>query len=268
MTILEFTDTLQTQMKQQADQIRSTHPESLTFAARMIPLVQDLIHDLQQFSYRYTFSDQLEEIKFFKESKPVLTSHYYYYKAEYSLCLFDSFKDSEARKKYYEGLLVKMERYARKNNEFYLYCMGGQTHFDDVYFTRKRTSFRGLIDQNFSTGYDDRLAKLLANELLKSTIQHRLTALDRPAGKPFDLNWTGKKSDAIELLVALHASGRINNGDIDVKKLVKAFEEMFNIRIDNHYDFIQKIRMRKGKQANFLDDLKSKFLLRLERMDD
>lgn len=268
MTIIEFTEKLLNQMKEHAETIKSSHDESLTMASRMIPAVQDAIHDLQQFTYNYSFSDQQEEIAFFKELKPVLVSHYYYYRKEFMVSLYDSFKDTFHKKAYYESVLERMEQYARKHNEFYLYCMTGQVHLDDKYFTRKGSSYRGLIDSKFSTGYDGKLAKLLANELMKKIIHERISRLDNVGGKSPVVNWTGKKSDAIELLFALQASGSINHGEVDVKKLVNAFEEVFNIRFGNYYDLIKKIRVRKGNQANFLDSLKSKFLMRLDQMDE
>lgn len=267
MTIIEFTEKLQSKMKEQADLIKSTSPERLTLAARMVPIVQELIHDLQQFSYNYTFSDQGEEIKFFKESKPVLLSHYYYYRKEFAISLSDSFKDLVGMRMYYQSVLDKLGQYARKNSEFYLYCMTGQTQFDDKYFTRNGGSYRGLIDVKFSTGYDDRLARLLANELIKGSVRERITGLDGNTTKQVHVNWTGKKSDAIELLFALQASGSINGGEVEVKKLINAFEQCFNIQFGNYYDFIKKIRMRKGNQATFLDALKSRFLMRLDQMD-
>jgi hypothetical protein len=267
MTIIEFTERLQNKMKEQADLIQAGQPERITLAARMIPIVQELINDLQKFSYVYRFSDQQEEIKFFKESKPVLLSHYYYYRKEFAISLYDQFKDIVARKNYYESVLDKLGKFARKNNEFYLYCMTGQTHLDDKYFLRNGAAYRGLIDVKFSTGYDDRLARLLANELIKDDIRDRIACLDGDIGKQRHVNWTGKKTDAIELLFALQASGCINNGDIEIKKLVNSFEELFNIQFGNYYDFVKKIRMRKSTQTSFLDSLKTKFLARLDQMD-
>jgi hypothetical protein len=268
MTIIEFTEKLQNQMKEQADLIKSSQLEGVTLAARMVPIVQELMHDLQQFSYNYTFSDQQEEIKFFKESKPVLLSHYYYYRKEFAISLYDSFKDIGTKRRYYESVLNHLGQYARKNNEFYLYCMTGQTYLDDKYFSRNGASYRGLIDVKFSTGFDTRLARLLANELIKENILERISGLDRNTERQRHVHWTGKKSDAIELLFALQASGSINNGEVEVKKLVSTFEELFNIQFGNYYDFVKKIRMRKSGQAKFLDMLKAKFLLRLDQMDE
>ncbi len=268
MTINEFAEQLQGQVKDQADRLKSNYEERLMIASQMVPMIQELIHELQQFSYGYIFSNQEEEIKFFKESKPVLLSHYYFYRKDLAISLYDSFKDIESRRKYYESVLERMGQYARKNSEFYLYCITGQTHFDDRYFTRRSASYKGLIDVKFSTGYDDRLARLLANELLKVNVHERISSLDSNTSKKSSMRWTGKKTDAVELLFALQASGSVNNGEVEIKKMVESFEELFNIQLGNYYDFLRKMRMRKNSQPAFLDSLKTKFLLRIGQMDD
>jgi hypothetical protein len=117
-----------------------------------------------------------------------------------------------------------------------------------------------------STGYDVRLARLLANELLRTEIILCLANLS--AGeRNSSLNWTGKKSDAVELLFALHAAGSINGGQVDIKKLASAFEQFFNVQLGNYYDFVKKIRMRKGNQTSYLDAMKENLLVRLREMD-
>lgn len=268
MDIITFSEQLQQQLKVQADATAAANQEPLVSSARMIAIVQELIHDLQQFTYNYSFEDQQEEIKFFKEVKPVLISQYYYYKKLFSIHLYDSYKEPESRRRHYEIILGRMEQYARKNNDFFLYCMTGQTYFDDKYFTRKGKSFSALIDRQFSTGYDEKLARLLSHELIKNTILDSLRKLNTQSSNASPVNWTGKKTDAIELLFALHASGNINNGEAEVKQIAAIFEELFNIKLGNYFDVLRQIRMRKGGRTNFLDKLKENFLFKLERMEN
>lgn len=262
MDIFNFSDGLQQQLKAMAESARSKEP--LAHASEMINLVEELLHDLRQFTYNYTFNSTQEEIRFFKDTKPVLLSQYYYYKKLFDIALFDSFKDAAAKMRYYESVLARLEEFARKNNEFYLYCMAGQTHFDDTYFSRKEKTFSGLMDTRFSTGYDDKLAKLLANELIRKHVLNLLNSIGQLSLSP--ITWTGNKTDAIELLVALHSLGSINNGNIELRKLVQGFEERFNIQLENYYDFLKNIRTRKGR-TSFLDTLKEKLLQRLEQME-
>lgn len=265
MDIITFSEGLQTQIKEQAEALRDQEPT--VQYAKMINTIQECIHDLQQFTYNYKFEDKQQEVKFFKEVKPVVTSQYYYYKKLFSVSLYDSYKEPESRKRYYESVLNKLEQYARKNREFFLYCMTGQTYLDDQYFVRKDKLFSAMIDKRFSTGYDDKLARLLSQELIRRTIIEMIRKIDSQTTFQSSVNWTGNKTDAIELLVALHASGNINHGEAEVKQVIQSFEECFNIKLGNYYDLLKKIRMRKGGRSNFLDVLKEKLLTRLDQME-
>lgn len=264
MDITTFSENIQTRIKEQVEATRDNEP--LIQAAKMIAFVQESIHDLQQFTYNYKFETEQEEIKFFKEIKPVIVSQHYYYQKLFQIALFNSYKEPEMRKQYLESVLERLELYARKNHEFFLYYMTGQTSFDDHYFLRKNAVFSTNLDKRFSTGYDDRAARLLSQELIRNTILEMLRTNDSTPFKS-SVNWTGNKTDAIELLVALHASGNFNNGEAEVKQMVRSFEECFNVKLDNYYDLLKKIRMRKGNRSYFLDSLKAKYINRLDQME-
>jgi len=262
MDIFTFSQGLEQQLKALADS--RGNDDLLTHTSKMMAMSQELMHDLQQFTCNYSFPSPADEIRFFKEVKPVLFSQYFYYKKIFDIALFDSFKEPHARKLYYENVLAGLEEFARDHQEFYLYCMTGQTTLDELYFLRKKRLFSEFSDTRFSTGYDDKLARLLANELIRKHVFALIIAVDTP---PAATTWTGNKTDAIELLFALHASGAINNGEIDLRKLAQRFEEFFNIQLGSYYDFLKNIRTRKGGRANFIDRLKNKLLQRLDKMD-
>lgn len=264
MDIITFTKGLHDQVRTMAAAVQDKEP--LMQASQMIALIKELLHDLQQFTYSYTFISPQEEIQFFKEAKPVLLSQYFYYKKRFDIALFDSFKDAAKKKQYYESELQKLEDFIDKHEEFVRYCVSGETYFDDVYFTRKEKLFSGLIDTRFSTGYDNKIAQLLANELIR---EHLVTLIQKlELSVQSGLTWTGSKTDAIELLVALHSLGSINDGELDLRRFVRSFEQMFNIQFGNFYDFIKNIRARKGGRSTFLDMLREKFLQRLDQMEE
>lgn len=267
MTISEYTQQLQEQLKGEVARLNKEHQDRLAFLARVVPYTNDLIAGLHQFTQKYIFSGPEEEIHFFKESKPVLLSQYFFYKKALSIFLYDSYKDVESKKIYYQSELAQLECFLKRNNRFHLYCLTGQTYLDDKYFMRKAQPYKLWFDSQSSTGYDIKLARLLARELLMNEVKLSMQKLSTQT-KGSSVIWTGKKSDAIELLFALHASGSINGGQIDVKKLVNAFEQFFNVQFGNYYDFIKKIRMRKGNQTIYLDVLKSNLLLRIKEMDE
>lgn len=263
MNIITFTEGLHEQVRTMANSTPDREP--LAHASQMTSFIKELLHDLQQFTHSYTFTSPQEEIQFFKETKPVLLSQYFYYKKRFDLVLFDSFQQYSKKKQYYLAELDKLKVFTRKHEDFVRYCMSGHTHFDDAYFMRNHKLFSGLIDTRFSTGYDEKLAHVLANELIRKHLMDLIDKIDLPVSS--ELVWTGNKTDAVELLVALHALGTINNGELDLKRFVRNFEQCFNVQFGNFYDFIKNIRARKGGRSNFLDTLKEKFLQRLDQME-
>ncbi len=52
---------------------------------------------------------------------------------------------------------------------------------------------------------------------------------------PQKVNWTGSKTGLIELIYALHYQGVFDNGNSDIKVIVKTFEDMLNINLGDFY---------------------------------
>jgi hypothetical protein len=265
MTILSFCEKMQQQVKTQGELLHNL--DLISRCSKMINILQDTMSDLHQFTYNYAFENSVEEIKFFKELKPVILSQYYYYRKLFNIALYDSFREMQSKRRYYENELRKLELFTKRNHEFYIYCMTNQTYLDEKFFTRNAIPFSVGIDKTFSTGFDDKLARLLSHELIKADLNDMLHKLDHPS-KLSAVSWTGNKTDAVELLVALHASANINEGEAEMKQVIKSFEECFNIKLDNYYDLLKKIRLRKGNRSHFIDLLKDKFTRRLDQMEE
>jgi len=81
------------------------------------------------------------------------------------------------------------------------------------------------------------------------------------------INWTGTKTDLIELIYALHSSGAINNGNVEIKDMAILFQEMFNIDLGNYYHSFVEMRTRKINQTKFLDKLKDNFTQYIMSLD-
>jgi len=88
------------------------------------------------------------------------------------------------------------------------------------------------LDPEFSTAGDYLFAKFIAYERLQeyliSCFYHR--ASDEPAlGKPKRkaMNWTGDKSNLIELANALYGTQQINEGKITISEIIEWLEASF-----------------------------------------
>jgi hypothetical protein len=270
MDILTFSKQLEGRMKEGLEEFNGDQ-EAILKTGHALSFIREIITELKQFSSTYKFTDESEEIKFFKEIKPVFLSQFYYYKKVFALRLFDSFKDVKTRQANYYNILQQLERFVQKNLEFYEYCMTNTTYLDKHYFTRNRQPHKSIDrDEKFSTGYDTKLAKILANELLKKHILGLLkeSHTDRSADASSTLTWTGSKTDLIELIYALHSTDVFNNGTANIKVIASAFEEVFNISLGDYYRTFQDMRIRKRSQTPFLDQLREKFVHRVSVGDE
>ena len=267
MNIIEFSDSLQGRMKQELETMAIDQDEIIK-VGKTLSFIRELIRELKAFTRNYKFQNQAEEIQFFKEVKPVFLSQYFYYKQVFAIRLSDSFKDVKDKQSSYHNQLKQLETYVRKNIAFYEYCMSGNTIMDAQYFTRDNKNHKSLDrDESFSTGYDTKLAKVLANELLKKHILNTLQKNHEEINEGSALTWTESKASLIELIYALHSAKVFNQGASDIKLVASTFENLSNISLGNYYRVIQEIRIRKSGQTNFLDQLKEKLKKRFDESD-
>ncbi|WP_163517961.1 RteC domain-containing protein [Gelidibacter japonicus] len=139
-------------------------------------------------------------------------------------------------------------------------------------------TYHFFTDHKFSTSHDNTVATIIAYEQLISKLQADINTLTpqtmevTSATKAFQnhqkLNWTGTKTDLTELIYALHSSGAINNGNVDIKDIALSLQDTFNIELGNYYHSFTEIRTRKINQTKFLDKLKESLGKYIKSLDD
>jgi hypothetical protein len=67
-----------------------------------------------------------------------------------------------------------------------------------------------------------------------------------------ELQWTGNKTDLVELLSALHRTSVFNNGENDFKRFVLAFSQIVNFEIKDVYRTVSAIKNRKNENKSLL----------------
>lgn len=268
MKISTYTEQLHTRLK---DFETSASESDLTQTGKLLAFTRELLKELKAFSAAYSFENKHEEILFFKHQKPVLLSQFYYYKRKFALQLFDEFRDQKCRLENYNRVLIKMQSYVHRHKEFYEYCMAGSSYLDESYFTRsQRPILKVNLDDQFTTGYDDQLSRILAIEMNKAYVMDRIQKLSEDninSIKP-SLTWTGQKIELVELAYALQAVGSFNNAAPDVRKIVDAFEVFFDIDLGNYYRTFVGLRMRKNGYTSFLDKMKERLEQRISEIED
>jgi hypothetical protein len=270
MNIIEFAESLQAKMKQELDTLNTNQDEIVKIGKRL-SFIRELIKELKAFTQKYKFQNQTEEIHFFKEMKPVFISQYFYYKKVFTIRVFDSFRDVKSRQANYYRMLQQLEAYIEKNLEFHQYCISGETFLDAHYFTRNSKNHKPLDwDESFSTGYDTKVAKIIANELLRKFILELLQISQSEGlnGASQSLTWTGSKTDLIELIYCLQYAETFNNGATDIKLIASTFESLFNVNLGDYYRTFLNIRLRKSNTTSFIDSLKEKLRNRLKEFNE
>lgn len=115
------------------------------------------------------------------------------------------------------------------------------------------------IDPKFSTTHSGLMARVIANQKLMVYWKNALDRIahgENPTVYPqTPLNWTKSKAALIELIYALYWNKAINHGNIDIKKIVPAFEMVFKVQLLNPYKVYTEIKSRKKTKTKFLEEL-------------
>lgn len=245
---------------------------------KMIDIIQKYIDQLRERVIVYEFGSQEEEIIFFKELKPQVLSKQLYFNKIY--CIESKFPtgSNEAAKRYLNDQLHSLEYYFNRHLDFHQYYRSGSTVYDKYYFVRGNVdpklcndSSRFNSDLKFSTVYDFKVAKIIANEMLRIYLNRRLKMIEDPAlfteTKKGRRTWTGQKNALIELGYALYVSGDIDHGNIDVKEIMDTLGEAFNVDLGEYYRTYIALRSRKKDQTAYLNTLIEKLKKKMDEDD-
>lgn len=240
---------------------------------RMITFLQNLLHELRSLSAKKGFASHDEEIYFFKKIKPSILGKLIYYNKVYRIETTCPFHDGKMHNKYFSRQLANLKRDFIEhicNSDFYRYYRSGREDRDSTYFRRGNINYHdGLnsivfeIDPEFSTFYDYKIARILANELLYSYLLSKINPVEEVDGlllssenNKKDISWTDSKNALIELIYALYASGVISHGKIGIRKISLVFQIVFKVPIGDLHHSFHRMKSRSGSRTMFLDYLK------------
>lgn len=238
-----------------------------------IQLCNDTLSNLQHLVEQQDFENTAEEINFFKNIKPFPMSYLIYF-TEVRTCELGTPKAGKTHKiRYLEKEIKKVNKFFAQNNDFVHYMEQDHEYLDHQFFSRnyrEKFPFTPTINYyqypEFTTSHDMLWSKIQALYRFIHYIRERLQELE-PGNdflyqekKPKVLLWSGSKTALVELIYALYASQDINHGTADIKTLFSAFEDFFNIRLDNFYKTYSEIKSRKKERTKYLAHL----ILKLE----
>lgn len=276
----QISEKLLLELEQQLQGIHAENPEPIQYAEKAIKAAVVVLEKLKTHFLAYHFDSKREEIDFFRNSKPELVAKLIYYNEVYTLASNRPAGNDKAVRRYYKNELGKLEAYFNENAAFYRYYRTGNTSLDKSYFLRGRhdlkqtlDSFYFQADQRFSTSHDYKVAKILANDSIRTYLENEILNLDNKpqsvtpkAAKP--QKWTGSKVALVELIYALHAEGVIGNGRAELKEIANLFEWAFGIDLGQFNRVFLEIRARKIERTKFLNTLREKLIVRMDEADE
>lgn len=242
--------------------------DSLKRADTGINLCNDTISKLKGLIEKEDFENVPEEIDFFRNIKTCPMSYLIYF-TEIRSCELRKPKVGENHQlRFFELEFEKINEFFQKNNDFVQYMEQGHTYIDHQLFTRNhRINFPFTPMTNyyqfpeFSTSHDMLWSKVKAMYLLIHYIRESMkecSAEDKkifPEKKHKVMVWTGGKTDLVELIYALYASGDLNYGGADISTITSAFEDFFSIRLNHVYKTFNEIKARKEIRTKYLQEL-------------
>jgi hypothetical protein len=276
----KFSESLASELETRLKSIHKEIIDPKLYSEEAIKVLVATLEKLKSFFIKYKFENKIEEIAFFREIKPGFASRLIYYNEVYNITTNKPFGSKKLLRKYYSGELKKLYKYYKENAGFYKYYHSESRYLDNKYFVRGRhdikltlDSFYLQADHRFSTSHDYKVARILANDLIKQYLENEIAALDKnirsPRGIPEKrIKWTGSKVALIELIYALHAESLFNDGNAELKETVSHFETMFNIELGQFNRTFLEIRSRKSDRTKFLTTLTRTLEHRMENADE
>lgn len=254
------------------DKVSLQNKRLIDEAYEMTLYLQELLFSVKEFVIKEGFKDEAEETHFFRTVKPQILGKLIYYNKVYRIETTCPVSNGKMYYSYFSAQLAHLKReYIEHicNTDFYRYYRSGRTDRDDTYFKRGHINYHdGLnsivfeIDPAFSTFYDYKIARIIANELLYTYLLTKINPDENPdmvIQKPEstkDVFWTESKNALIELIYALYASGAISHGKIGIRKISLMFQILFRIPLGDLHHAFHRMKTRSGSKTAFLDQLK------------
>lgn len=276
-----YTSSLKDQVLLLIQEVESMECNMLQKAKLIIPELEKIFDQLKTFINNYTFKDQSEEIRFFKEIKPQLFHYLVYYSKVFAIEMRMPTGSIEDKKIYLDLVLNRIRYFFDMNLDFYQYYRSGSTHLDHLYFVRGNPdiflhfgSFYFERDGNFSTCYDFIMTKILANEILSNYLITELTKLRLNENNneiqfiQSNEKWTDSKNALVEIIYGIDTLGSVSHGTPDIKVLARLLGKIFNIDLKNIYQTYSDIRNRKGDRTEYLNRMIKALNRRMDEDDN
>ncbi|MGM8363261.1 RteC domain-containing protein [Flavobacterium sp. ARAG 55.4] len=243
---------------------------SLDEALKMISYLQEVLTSLKASVVKEGFESEWEEINFFRNVKPGILGKLIYYNKVYRIECACPLGSGKIYRNYFSNQIKELKQEFEEhifNSEFYRYYRSGRNDRDQTFFRLGNinlydglNSFVFEIDHHFSTYYDYKVARIIANDLLQNYLHLKIDSIedsnfkDEEATK--DIFWTSSKNALVELIYAMYASGAVSHGKVGIRKLSMVAQIVFSVSLGDLHHAFHRMKTRAGSRTAFLDQLK------------
>ncbi|MBT2621862.1 RteC domain-containing protein [Chryseobacterium sp. ISL-6] len=254
-------------ISQQEQRISYDSTHVIDESYRMTMFLRELLYQMKEHVLSNGFTNRSEEIEFFRKIKPQILGKLIYYNKLYRVETSCPVSSGKMQHKYYGGELQQLKQEYKEhicNSDFFRYYRSGRTDLDHEYFELGKINFNGglnsyvfEIDPLFSTYYDYKVSRIIANELMYAYLLSKITPDHLEAQtNDKDFYWTDSKNALIELIYALYAASSISGGRVSIRKISVVFQVLFRINLGDIHHAYHRMKVRSGSRTTFLDHLK------------
>ncbi|AZA56544.1 MULTISPECIES: RteC domain-containing protein [Chryseobacterium] len=261
------------QIQQKEDKLTSELLPTTHETYQMTLFLKDMLSSIKDQVLQFGFKNEQQEIDFFKNIKPQVLGKLIYYNKVFRLETTCPVSTGKIHQCFYENQLKNLKAEYKEsicNEDFYRYYRAGRIDRDHSYFRLRQINYHdGLksgvfeIDLSFSTYYDNKIAYIIANELLYTYLIVKINPeensdtifLNGDTNK--DISWTNSQNALIELIYALYASNSIAYGKMGIRKLALLFQVLFRTPLNDVHHAFHRMKTRSGSRTSFLDQLKT-----------
>ena len=260
------------EIRHQEDKLSSKMMRTADEAYQMTLFLNEMLSTIKAKVIRDSFTNEHHEIDFFKNIKPQVLGKLIYYNKVFRIETTCPVSNGRIHQSYFENQLKILKSEYKESisiEDFYRYYRAGRTDRDHTYFRLGQINYHdGLksgvfeIDLSFSTYYDNKVAHIIANELLYTYLLTKINPDENPdtilmngdASK--DISWTNSQNALIELIYAIYASSSVSYGKIGIRKLALIFQVLFRTPLNDIHHAFHRMKTRAGSRTTFLDQLK------------
>lgn len=249
----------------------------------MLIFLKEKLTELKVFVQSEPFRNDTDEIDFFKQYKPRILGPLFYF---HHILRIESQRplDEKELDDYYEKQQEEQKMFFDRHVAFFQYYRSGATYLDNYYFLRGRQG--NAIDMDvchlddeaeFSTGYDQLVARIMAMEMLYAFLSVKRNCLQNVAeGIPPELlkikgtyKWTGSAIELVEMVYGLDEMKCINNGETPIHELAAFVGTLLGVDIRDCYSAYTDMKRRKNESRTyFLDKMQERLNKRMDKDDE